>query len=53
MLSETVLGTSKERISNVHSKRNPSALAKILIPLSCVETANKVPSLLKRIFGLA
>jgi len=44
---------SKERFSRVRSNRSPSAFAKILIPLSTVETANRVPSLLKRIRGLA
>lgn len=47
------LEASKARFSNVRSKRRPSVLAKTLIPFSLAEMANRVPSLLKRIRGLA
>lgn len=50
---DAALEASNERFSNVRSSRIPSAFANILIPLSLVETANSVPSLLKRIRELA
>lgn len=48
-----VLDASYERFSNVRSSRIPSRFAKILIPFSLPETAKRVPSLLKRMRGLA
>ena len=52
-VSAALREASKERFSNVRNNLSPSAFANILIPLSRVETANRVPSLLKRIRGLA
>jgi len=47
------LDASYKEFSSVRDKRIPSPLAKILIPFSFAETAKRVPSLLKRIRGLA
>ena len=47
-VSEGNLAGSKVRFSNERNNRWPSALTNILMPLSLVETANNVPSLLKR-----
>jgi len=47
------LEASYKEFSSVRNKRMPSPLAKILIPFSFAETAKSVPSLLKRIRGLA
>ena len=52
-VSAALREASKERFSSVRNNLSPSAFANILIPLSRVETANRVPSLLKRIRGLA
>lgn len=46
------LEASKARFSKVRSNRRPSVFAKILIPVSLAEMANRVPSLLKRMRGL-
>lgn len=52
-VASDALEASKARFSNVRSNRRPSPFANILIPLSLAETANRVPSLLKRMRGLA
>lgn len=52
-MASDVLDESYKEFSNARNNRIPSALAKILIPFSFAETANRVPSLLKRIRGLA
>lgn len=51
--SETFFEESYERFSSARSNRSPSELHNIFIPPSLVETAKSVPSLLKRIRGLA
>jgi len=51
-VSEGTLAASKVRFSNERNNLWPSALTKILMPLSLVETANKDPSLLKRRQGV-
>ena len=51
-VSEGALDGSKVRFSNELNNRWTSALAKTLTPLSLVETANNVPSLLKRRRGV-
>lgn len=50
---DTTLEASKVRFSTVLSNRMPSEFASILTPLSFVETANKIPSLLNLIQGEA
>jgi hypothetical protein len=52
-MDSDVREASKERFSNVRNNLMPSVFANILIPLSFAETAKRVPSLLKRIRGLA
>ena len=51
-VSEGTLTGSKVQFSNECNNRWPSALTKILMPLSLVETTNNVPSLLKRRRGV-
>ena len=51
-VSEGTLAGSKVRFSNEFNNRWPSILTKILMLLSLVETANNVPSLLKRRRGV-
>lgn len=51
--TEGTLEASNVRFSTVFSSRIPSGFAKILTPLSFVETANNIPSLLNLIQGEA
>lgn len=51
--TEAALEASYVRHSTVLSNLIPSEFARILIPLSFVETANKIPSLLNLIEGEA
>ena len=51
--TEAALEASYVRLSTVLSNLIPSEFAKILIPLSFVETANSIPSLLNLIDGEA
>lgn len=53
MAAEEILEASKERRSTVLSSLIPSVFARIFMPLSFVETASKIPSLLNRIHGEA
>ena len=51
-VSEGTLAGSKVRFLNERNNRWPSALTKILMPLSLVEIANNVPFLLKQRQGV-
>lgn len=51
--AEATLEASNVRLSTVLRSLSPSAFAKILTPLSFVETANNIPSLLNLIQGEA
>ena len=53
LAAEAALEASNARFSTVRSSLIPSAFAKILTPLSLVETANSIPSLLNLIHGEA
>lgn len=53
MAPEVILGESKERLSTVRSNLMPSEFARTFMPLSFVETASNIPSLLNRIHGEA
>lgn len=52
-VSGAILEAIREWLSLLHNNMIPSTVAKILILFSFAETANNVPSLLKRIRGLA
>ena len=51
--AEAILEASKERLSTVRSSLIPSVFARIFMPLSFVETASNIPSLLNRTQGEA
>lgn len=53
MAPAPILGESNERLSTVRSSLIPSVFARIFMPLSFVETASNIPSLLNRTQGEA